>query len=51
MHAYNKNWVYRRKMEKLFCNWRGVTHQWFKERILSEADNFRKLKVREYNLE
>jgi hypothetical protein len=51
MHAYNKNWVYRRNMEKMFCSWRGVTHSWFKDRILSEADNFRKMKVREYNLE
>lgn len=51
LHAYNRNWVYRRKMEKFFCGWRGVSHQWFKERILSEAENFRKQKVREFNLE
>ena len=35
--AYSKNFMFRRKVRLLFCSWRGVTHQWFKERINREA--------------
>jgi hypothetical protein len=35
--AYSKNFMYRRKMRLLFGSWRGVSHQWFKQRINKEA--------------
>ena len=34
---YSKNFMYRRKMRKLFYNWRAVSHRWFKKRINKEA--------------
>ena len=34
---YSKNYIYRRKLRLLFGSWRGVSHQWFKERINKEA--------------
>lgn len=34
---YTKNHMYRRKLRLLFGSWRGVSHQWFKERINKEA--------------
>ena len=33
LNAYSKNYMFRRKVRLLFCSWRGVSHQWFKERI------------------
>lgn len=38
--AYSKNFMYRRKVRLLFCSWRGVSHQWFKERINREAVDY-----------
>lgn len=35
--AYSKNFMYRRKMRLLFGSWRGVSHQWFKQRINKES--------------
>lgn len=40
LKAYSKNYMYRRSMRRLFYNWRGVTHVWFKERIDREAKEF-----------
>lgn len=37
LNAYSKNLMYRRKMRILFGSWRGVSHQWFKERIDCET--------------
>jgi hypothetical protein len=37
LNAYSKNFMFRRKVRLLFCSWRGVSHQWFKERINREA--------------
>ncbi len=34
--------MYRRNMRQLFYSWRGVTHQWFKIRINSEAIEYAK---------
>lgn len=40
--AYSKNYMYRRKMRVLFGSWRGVSHQWFKQRINKEAIDYEK---------
>jgi len=40
LRAYSKNYMYRRNERKLFYSWRGVTHQWFKERINSESAEY-----------
>jgi hypothetical protein len=37
INAYSKNYFYRKRMRLLFGSWRGVSHQWFKERINREA--------------
>jgi hypothetical protein len=37
LNAYSKNYMFRRKVRLLFCSWRGVSHQWFKERINRES--------------
>lgn len=42
LKAYSKNYMYRRKMRKLFYNWRAVSHQWFKKRINKEAIDYEK---------
>jgi len=38
--VYSKNYMYRRNMRLLFGSWRGVTHQWFKEKINKEAIDY-----------
>jgi hypothetical protein len=43
LRAYSKNYMYRRNMRKLFYSWRGVTHQWFKERINSESAEYERV--------
>lgn len=40
LKAYSGNYTYRRKMRLLFGGWRGVSHQWFKERINEEAKEY-----------
>ena len=42
LSAYSKNFMYRRKMRKLFYNWRAVSHKWFKKRINKEAIEYEK---------
>ena len=37
IRVYSKNFMYRRNMRLLFGSWRGVTHQWFKDKINREA--------------
>ena len=39
--AYTRNTLYRRKMKLLFSNWRQITHQWFKERLVLEEQHYR----------
>ena len=43
LNAYSKNFMYRRKMRKLFYGWRGVSHTWFKERISAEAVEYERV--------
>ncbi len=46
--AYSKNYMYRRRIRNLFCSWRGVSHQWFKERINKESAQFRQMQRNTY---
>jgi hypothetical protein len=39
--AYSRNTMYRRKLRNLFSSWRGVSHNWFKERINEEEKLYR----------
>ena len=39
--AYSRNTMYRRKLRNLYTSWRGVSHQWFKERIDKEEKLYR----------
>ena len=39
--AYTRNKLFRRKLRRLFESWRGVSHEWFKERINVEKQEFR----------
>lgn len=39
--AYTRNVLHRNRMRRFFESWRGVSHQWFKERLDSEKDSFR----------
>ena len=47
LKAYSKNFMYRRNMRQLFHGWRGVTHNWFKERINKEAVEYETQKRQE----
>lgn len=40
--------MFRRKMRLLFTSWRGVSHQWFKERINREAVDYETRKREEH---
>ena len=44
----SRNMMYRRKLRLLFGSWRGVTHQWFKERINIEAHTYFETKRTEH---
>lgn len=48
LKAYSKNYMFRRKMRLLFGSWRGVSHQWFKERINRESVEYETRKREEY---
>lgn len=41
MAAYARNVMFRRKQRKLFENWRGISHRWFKERLDRDKHVFR----------
>jgi hypothetical protein len=45
--AYSKNALFRRRLRLLFGSWRGVTHQWFKQRIDSESKAYENSKRQE----
>lgn len=45
--AYSRNTIYRNKLTRIFRNWRDVSHQWGKERIIREEAVFRKNLERE----
>eukprot|EP00347_Sterkiella_histriomuscorum_P000254 403376589 len=49
LKAYSRNYMFRRQMRLLFGSWRGVTHQWFKERINQESTTY-EIKRREDHL-
>jgi hypothetical protein len=34
--------MFRRKLRLIYESWRGVSHQWFKERLDREKEGFRK---------
>ncbi len=40
--AFTRNTLFRRKQKLVFESWRGVSHQWFKERLDRSKDGFRK---------
>jgi len=40
--AYTTNNLRRRKMRLLFGSWRGVSHDWFKDRMQIKKEVFRK---------
>jgi len=48
LKAYSKNYMFRRKLRLLFGSWRGVSHQWFKERINREAVEYETRKREEH---
>jgi hypothetical protein len=39
--AYSRNTIYRNSLTRFFRNWRIVTHEWGKERIIREEKVFR----------
>lgn len=39
--AFTRNKIHRGKVRRLFESWRGVTHEWFKERLGRDSDTFR----------
>ena len=39
--AYTRNRLYRRKLRRLFESWRGISHEWFKERMDRDKQSFR----------
>ena len=39
--AYTRNKIHRGKVRRLFESWRGVTHEWFKERLVRDKETFR----------
>ena len=39
--AFTRNKIHRAKMRRLFESWRGVSHEWFKERLDREKTTFR----------
>ena len=39
--AFSRNKLHRAKMRRLFESWRGVSHQWFKERIDTDKQAYR----------
>ena len=39
--AYTRNKIHRAKLRRLYESWRGVTHEWFKERLDREKTTFR----------
>jgi len=41
LEAFTRNTIHRNKMRRLFESWRGVSHQWFKERLDREKETFR----------
>ena len=41
MVNYWRNDRFRRKLRMIFESWRGVTHEWFKERLDNEKGKFR----------
>lgn len=39
--AYTRNKIHRAKVRRLFESWRGVSHEWFKDRLNREKTSFR----------
>lgn len=40
-NAYNRNFMYRKRLSRLFKNWFIVSHNWGKERISLEEQTFK----------